>query len=157
MPLNGDFNLFEDDDGSGWIVYNSDKNGHLCGACHIPPCDCGAETPVSRHFRPKSLNICPDRLGANIGKVEKNHVSAGFQMSVERLTADFTASGADAISCFMYLWYELLKTTICQDRLRTVIMCAKSHSKRWCFFRSDDGEQWLGGGTDRGSASDVQT
>ena len=100
MPLNGDFNLFEDDDGSGWIVYNSDKNGHLCGACHISPCDCGAETPVSRHFRPKSLNICPDRLGANIGKVEKNHVSAGFQMSVERLTADFTASGADAIFLF---------------------------------------------------------
>ena len=53
-----------------------------------------------RHFKPKSLNICPDRLGANIGKVEKNHVSAGFQMSVERLTADFTASGADAIFLF---------------------------------------------------------
>ena len=58
MPLNGDFNLFvdEDDDRAGYIVYNSDKNGHLCGACHIPPCDCG------------------------------------FQMSVEKLSADYTSS-----------------------------------------------------------------
>ena len=30
------------DDGGGdqaYIVYNSDENGRLCGACHIPPCD----------------------------------------------------------------------------------------------------------------------
>jgi hypothetical protein len=58
MPLNGDFNLFvdEENDRAGYIVYNSDKNGDLCGACHIPPCDCG------------------------------------FQMSVEKLSADFTTS-----------------------------------------------------------------
>lgn len=53
--LNGDFNLFVDEkDGAGYIVYNSDENGHLCGACHIPPCDCGFQMSVERlapHFR----------------------------------------------------------------------------------------------------------
>lgn len=47
-PLNGDFNLFVDDDGEGFIVYNSDMNGHLCQACHIPPCDCGFQMSVER-------------------------------------------------------------------------------------------------------------
>ena len=47
--LNGDFNLFVDEhDGKGYIVYNSDENGHLCGACHIPPCDCGFQMSVER-------------------------------------------------------------------------------------------------------------
>ena len=46
-PLNGDFNLFKDDDGTGYIVYNSDVNGgSSCGACHIPPCDCGFQMSV---------------------------------------------------------------------------------------------------------------
>ena len=47
-PLNGDFNLFADNDGAGFIVYNSDMNGHLCQACHIPPCDCGFQMSVER-------------------------------------------------------------------------------------------------------------
>ena len=43
QPLNGDFNFLQDDDEdrTAYIVYNSDKNGDQCGACHIPPCDCG--------------------------------------------------------------------------------------------------------------------
>jgi hypothetical protein len=46
-PLNGDFNLFQDHDGIGYIVYNSDVNGGTqCGACHIPPCDCGFQMSV---------------------------------------------------------------------------------------------------------------
>ena len=47
LPLNGDFNLFVDD-GTGYIVYNSDENGALCGACHIPPCDCGFQMSVEK-------------------------------------------------------------------------------------------------------------
>jgi hypothetical protein len=46
--LNGDFALFEDDDGSAYIAYNSDENGHNCAACHIPPCDCGFQMSVER-------------------------------------------------------------------------------------------------------------
>ena len=46
-PLNGDFNLFKDDNGVAYIVYNSDMNGgSQCGACHIPPCDCGFQMSV---------------------------------------------------------------------------------------------------------------
>eukprot|EP00039_Didymoeca_costata_P031353 m.34323 g.34323 ORF g.34323 m.34323 type:complete len:380 (+) comp8707_c0_seq2:61-1200(+) len=44
--LKGDFNLFKDDDGTAYIIYNSDINGHLCVACHIPPCDCGFQMSV---------------------------------------------------------------------------------------------------------------
>jgi hypothetical protein len=46
--LNGDFNLFVDQDDVAYIVYNSDENGHLCGACHIPPCDCGFQMSVEK-------------------------------------------------------------------------------------------------------------
>jgi hypothetical protein len=46
--LNGDFNLFVDQDDTAYIAYNSDVNGHLCGACHIPPCDCGFQMSVER-------------------------------------------------------------------------------------------------------------
>ena len=47
--LNGDFNLFVDDDETAYIVYNSDVNGgSQCGACHIPPCDCGFQMSVEK-------------------------------------------------------------------------------------------------------------
>eukprot|EP00040_Diaphanoeca_grandis_P012692 m.64310 g.64310 ORF g.64310 m.64310 type:complete len:374 (+) comp23412_c0_seq1:69-1190(+) len=49
--LNGDFNLFTEDDGTAYMVYNSDMNGHLCGACHIPPCDCGFQMSVEKLSR----------------------------------------------------------------------------------------------------------
>jgi hypothetical protein len=52
--LNGDFNLFQETDGTAYIVYNSDENGHLCRACHIPPCDCGFQ--MSRPGPPSWLD-----------------------------------------------------------------------------------------------------
>lgn len=49
-PLNGDFNLFVDDDDerTAYIIYNSDQSGGDCPACHIPPCDCGFQMSIER-------------------------------------------------------------------------------------------------------------